>query len=255
MGNERRRRGAGEWLATGLAVVGAACALVVVAGVALVAAWLRSQPTAPEVDLDDGALAGPRAAAEERMAQDLDAAVGRVGFAHVVATGRTDRCETGQNNWKIQDEVAVSCRLTLTRVLTFPGEFRPQAGLLADALAGGACETGAHASLREYDERLGQTFRNFPQGYRADDITRAGADCGTEAWVGGIVVEGWITLPAGDPPGQAAGKLPLPCPDVPVDTCRDDDIDLAAALVAAPAGDAYAVVVTDSSEYWTAGWE
>jgi hypothetical protein len=123
-----------------------------------------------------------------------------------------------------------------------------------DALTGGGCLTEAHSALTVYDERLGQTFESFPEGFRVDDIGSAPATCGGSLPGEGVAVEGWITLPL-DPGDRRAGLLlPYPCAERPDAPCESEDIDLDEALARSPAGDTYAVVVSADDPYWSAGW-
>ena len=217
---------------------------------------------APDVDFDGPALTTAREEADRRLTTRLDAFAGG-GISHPVGdTGREDSCDRGQYNWKIKDDVAVRCSLSLTRVYTFSGEFVPQAHQLVVALESNACAgyvspyvERAASALRRYEERLGQTFRNFPDGYHLDHITPSPVCETSDRASGRVSIVGWMTLPIVDVHRRShADDLPAPCfPGR--ELCDNHALDLDETLGAAPLGDRWAVVVRVTERYWRAGWD
>lgn len=202
----------------------------------------------PDIDFRDPQIEQARRQVVDSRTFRLDeAALQLDGIAHRIGPrGREDRCWRGQHNVKVKDDVAVRCEVTLVEVYAFDGEFRPQAQRIVDSFGG--VSSGAHTALAVYDERLGQTFRNFPHGYQIDDIGPAGV---TEE----LTIEAWITLPVAD--GRQARHdlwLPRPCGSGE-ELCDVTALDLEAALAEARETDRWAVVLSTTAAYWVVGWD
>jgi hypothetical protein len=215
----------------------------------------------PDIDFHGPEMTAAREGAKARLTQELDALAARVApFAHRVGdVGRSDRCRRGQYNWKIKDPIAVRCSITLTQVFTFSGEFLPQAQRFVDAFCPDSPGLNAGAAgLKMYEHRLGQTFRNFPDGYTIDDITPSPIGCADNpASRERFWVQAWMTLPIRETHRRShAAKLPRPCSGSAYETpCDNHPLDLEVVVAQAPAEDRWAVVVSVSEHYWHAGWK
>lgn len=152
-----------------------------------------SGPTAREVQEEN------RAEAETAQA-DLEDALG--GVEHVgTRLGSTvrDSCETGQHNWKVDDDYDVLCTVEVRTAFHVTGEdFRAAADAVTGTFPGcDSGETDAEQTLRDYwDELEGESTQNFEGPYRPDYLPGYRLGC-----AGGSVpdpeyaVTGWVSLP------------------------------------------------------------
>lgn len=147
-------------------------------------------PSAKEVQLEHQ---DARAAAQQQIEDEL-APLAQTG--EELASATRDSCETGQDNWKVDDPYDVRCTIEVHRAYQLTGEdFRAVADSVTDTFPECA-DSEAEATLRDYwDELKGTEVQNFEGPYRPDFLPSYRLDCEDSPDVR-LAVTGWATLPA-----------------------------------------------------------
>ena len=187
--------------------------------------------------------------------QDQLAVVEQVGTQ--VGSAVLDSCETGQHNFKVDDDYDVRCTVQVSAAYQIDGDnFREVAEQVSDTFP--PCESGeseTEAVLRDYWDKLeGTETKNFDGPYRPDFLPSYRLACVDESHSGPqFEVTEWATLPVEEEVAslheEALGGECISREDTPCTRTGDTVAD-----VWERAGDSgWVVFVTGTTTYATAG--
>jgi hypothetical protein len=216
-------------------------------GVVMLAASSLPSGELPEVDFRGAEISTDRAAIVPELDAQLDGVERRFGAEHVGPRWRSDRCEEGQDNFTRTDGYAYSCRMQIAQLMPVGEPFSQNASRLGEALLAGDCPGGT-----DTDRALAEPYHSRPE-----QIDGSSGDCTQGYREPGPEIRHWFARSASDDELETARNyLGARCDWIDArDHCETSQIDLRAAVDAAPSNAAYLAIVVADDEYHSIPWD
>jgi hypothetical protein len=226
-------------------VFSALVALLLVA-IALGAFWsaLPHHELPDDFDFHGQDITEARREAVQKFQAQLAAVERRIGIDHVGPTGRIDWCDPGHDNFERSDQYAYSCTIELVELIPVRDPARAEASRLGEALIDGDCPNGTTTDMA------------LAEQLRLEDLPETGGDCTVGSQLVAPRISGWLRAnPTRAELSDVAYRLPSPCAlhEEP-ELCEEMQLQLAAAVAAAPRGTAYLAIVNAGGGYHNVDW-
>jgi hypothetical protein len=218
--------------------------LLVAIALGAIYTWLPHHRLPDDFDFHGEDITEARREAVEKFQGQLEAVERGAKIDHVGPSGRIDWCDPGQDNFERNDQYAYSCTIELVELFPVREPARADASRLGEALIDGDCPNGTTTDLA------------LAQHPHLEDLPETGGDCTFGSQLVAPRIVGWLRAkPTQAELSAAAFRLSSPCAQHQEPAlCEETQLQLAAAVAAAPRDTAYLAIVRAGGSYHHVDW-